>query len=234
MRVVLKPWNKSRAGNVILFVLLTLFFGFASIVVFGALLSGSMEFRDWPYLLSPLIAVVSAWALYSSRHQYCMDAVKGEMSFRELKERVEAEEYEEPLAFGPYFDEDGELHETTYRMLISDNWVLLGQDMSNPLCIPKANVVKVSGGRDVQEELDPGHPARNGYFFEFHLVNGEKFVTGDFAPEHLDKAEKMVREQFPLVEFTSFPSPSYSEPSSLLLHTESIETGMGYDDDADG
>ena len=208
MKVELRPWNKSRAGNVVLFVLLTLFFGYATVVIIGAGLSGDGVFHNWPYLLGPLITAVFAWALYitlSSKYQACMDAVKGEMSFKELKERVEAEEYAEPLAFGPYLDEDGELHETTYRMLVSKSWMLLGQDMANPLCIPKANVVKVSGGRDVQEELGPGHPARAGYFLELHLANGKKFVTGNFTAEHLDEAEKMVREHFPHAEYEGFP-----------------------------
>ena len=38
MRIELKPWNKSRVGNVILFVMLTLFFGYASIIIFETLL----------------------------------------------------------------------------------------------------------------------------------------------------------------------------------------------------
>ena len=97
MRIELKPWNKSRVGNVILFVMLTLFFGYASIIIFGTLLSGDKEFRDWPYLLSPLIAAVFAWLLcitLSPKHQSCMDAVKGEMTFWELKKRVESEQPE--------------------------------------------------------------------------------------------------------------------------------------------
>ncbi len=130
------------------------------------------------------------------------------MSFRELKERVEAEEYAEPLSFGPYLDEDGELHGTTYRMLVSKSWMQLGQDMANPLCILKTNVVKVSGGRDVQEELGPGHPARDGYFIGLHLANGKKFVTGTFTAEHLVDAEKMVCERFPHAGFEGFSSPS--------------------------
>ena len=211
MKVTLKTWDKDRAGSVVLFALLTLFFGYATVVIFGAGLSGDGLFHNLPYLLNPLITAVFAWALYvavSPKYQYCMDAVKGEMSFGELKERVEAEEYAEPLKFGPYLDEDGDLYETTYRMLISKSWMLLGQDMANPLCIPKANVVKVSGGRDVQEELGPGHPARDGYFLELHLANGKKFVTGNFTAEHLGEAEKMVRELFPQLEFEGFPSPS--------------------------
>ena len=207
MRVELKPWNKSRAGNVILFVLLTLFFGYATIVIFRALRSGDVGFRDWPYLISPLMTVVFAWGLcitINPKHQHCMDAVKGEMSFRELKERVEIEEYEEPLAFGPYCDEDGKLHETTYRMLVSKNWMLLGQDMTNPLCIPNEKVVRVSGVCDMQEEPDSGHPARDGYFLVFLLDNGKMFVSGYFTAEHLDEVEKMVREHFSHDDFKGF------------------------------
>ena len=207
MRVELKPWNKSRVGSVILFALLSLFFGSATLVVFF----GDVQAPIWMYVFCPAITAVFAWALcitVSPKHLYCMDAVKGEMTFKELKESVEAEEYAEPLKFGPYLDEDGDLHETTYRMLISKSWMLLGQDMANPLCIPKANVVKVSGGRDVQEELGPGHPARDGYFLVLHLANGKKFVTGSFTAEHLGEAEKMVREHFPHAEYEGFPPAS--------------------------
>ena len=205
MKVTLKTWDKDRAGSVILFVLLTLMFGFITLAVF---FSGEWP-PIWMYVFCPAITAVFAWALYitlSSKHQACMDAVKGEMSFRELKESVEAEDYEEPLKFGPYYDEDDDAwRETTYRMLVSKSWVLLGQDMAKPLCIPKANVVKVSGGRDVQEELGLGHPARDGYFLDFCLVNGKKFVTGNFTAEHLGEAEKMVREHFPHAEYEGFP-----------------------------
>lgn len=207
MKVELKAWNKDRAGSVILFVLLLLFFGFATLVVFF----GDVQAPIWMYVFCPAITAVFAWALYitlSSKYQACMDAVKGETTFKELKESVEAEEYAEPLKFAPYLDEDGDFHETTYRMLISKSWMVLGQDMANPLCIPKANVVKVSGGRDVQEELGPGHPARDGYFLELHLANGKKFVTGSFTAEHLGEAEKTAREHFPHAEYEGFPPSS--------------------------
>lgn len=211
MRIELKPWNKSRVGNVILFVMLTLFFGYASIIIFGTLLSGDKEFRDWPYLLSPLIAAVFAWLLcitLSPKHQSCMDAVKGEMTFRELKKRVESEEYEEPLVFSPYFGEDGELHETTYRMLISENWVLLGHDMDNPLCIPKDRVRKATVIHVAYEDLGSEQPEHEPLCLYFELANGKKFVTGGFASEHLDEVKKMVCEHFPNAEFEGYSQAS--------------------------
>ena len=201
MKVTLKTWNKSRVGSVILFVLLTLFFGYAAIVIFVALLSGNKEFREWPYLISLFFPVVFAWALYftlSPKHQYCMDVVKGEMSFKELKQSVEAEEYFEPLAFGPYYYEDeNEWRESEEHMLVSESWVLLGHDMENPLCIPKSKVIKVTCERDVQESVGPGHPARDGYTLMFEIENGKKFVTSNFSVDKLDDAEKMMREHFP-------------------------------------
>ena len=199
MKVTLKTWDKDRAGSVILFVLLTLMFGLITLAVF---FSGEWP-PIWMYVFCPAITAVFAWALYitlSSKHQACMDAVKGEMSFKELKESVEAEEYEEPLKFGPYYDEDEDVwRETTYRMLISESWVLLGQDMGKPLCIPKDKVIKVSGATQ-SEYLDYEHPGWIGYLLRFELENGKQFVTGGFAPDRLVDAEKMVREHFPQAE----------------------------------
>ena len=83
MKVTMKAWNKSRAGNVILLVLLILFFGCVSIVIFSDLLSGDERLSLWMYVFCPEITAVFAWALYitlSSNHLYCMDAVKGEMT----------------------------------------------------------------------------------------------------------------------------------------------------------
>ena len=210
MKVTLKTWDKDRAGSVILFVLLTLMFGFITLAVFF----GDEWPPIWMYVFCPAITAVFAWALYvtvSSKHQWCMDAVKGEMSFKELKQSVEVEEYEEPIVFffDPSYDEDEDGHfETKYRMLISKSWVLLGQDMGKPLCIPKAKVVKVSGEHDVHEALGPGHPAWDGYFLRLELENGKQYVTGLFAADMQDPAKKMVHEHFPQLEFERFPSPS--------------------------
>ena len=207
MKVTLKTWDKSRVGNVILFVLMTLMFGFITLAVFF----GGEWAPAWMYVFCPAITAVFAWALcitLSSKHLYCMDAVKGEMSFKELKQSVEAEEYEEPLKFGPYYDgDDGVWRETTYRMLVSKSWVLLGQDMGKPLCIPKGKVIKVSVATQ-SEYLDYEHPGWMGYFLRLELANGKQFVTGDFGADMLDAAERMAREHFPQAQLEGFPSPS--------------------------
>lgn len=201
MRVKLRPWNKSRAGNVILFACLALFFGFVSVIVIHSLLAGDKEFLDWRYLLSIPIAAAFTWALYvtaSPKHQSCMDAVRGEMPWSELKESVESEEYAEPLALGPYYDEDAaEWRETTYRMLISRSWMLLGQDMSGPLCVPKDRVIRAVVLRSAYERPGRGQPSSEALRLEFELANGRKCAAGDFAPERLGEVERMLREHFP-------------------------------------
>ena len=95
MRVELDPYNKTQKGTL---VACALVLAFSLVMLVGAIVD-----RD-PLLIVAMLfgAALFAWILrnfMNPREWNCMSAVKDDMGYRELKQAVSRERFDEPIRF---------------------------------------------------------------------------------------------------------------------------------------
>ena len=151
----------------------------------------------WMRIICPLLMGLFAYFLYwysKTPEKEYMRAVKGQMSFQELKESVEAEEFGELIAGGA----DSESKEKAFSPLVSDNWLLLQvPGISKPVCIPKRKVSKVYAFGLVKNEVDEN---RGLCFLRFGLDDGKLFESGGVRISSDGAAVSALQVHFPNVE----------------------------------
>lgn len=139
-----------------------------------------------------LIAIL-LWGLntYANPNKLrCMQVVKGQMTFNELKERVGAEEFVEPLCLWDF----SKGQKSNMRMLVSENWLLLGTSLDDPKCIPKRKIKTV---RDTcLSRTVEGWSMQEAHFIDFTLDDG-KTIDMVVAREEDVEIEALLREAFP-------------------------------------
>ena len=201
MRIELKRWNTWLKGRV-----RRAFFGIivgVAFTVFELVIDSEGINREMAVVFGLLTIALGAWLLYQStspNRLTCMEVVKGDMTFDELKGRVEAEEFVEPLCFWNF--SKGE--KSGYRLLVSDNWLLLGATMDGLVCIPKERVAKVvdaclprKTGDGVEQEA---------HFIDIFLNDGKEFLPGIAIQESSTSVCDILRECFPNAEINASPS----------------------------
>lgn len=140
MRVEIDPYNKTQKGTLVACALVLAFF--------LVMLVGAIVDRD-PLLIVAMLfgAALFAWILrnfMNPREWNCVSAVKDDMGYRELKQAVSRERFDEPIRFVQRdylkFDSLG----------VSQNWLVIGKGEgdTNPVCIPKDKVASI----EVQED----------------------------------------------------------------------------------
>ena len=173
------------------------------VAMFAVGLSG----RDWfllgVALLSIPVFVYLLYALLWPGKWNCMRLVKGEMTYRELKDAIAREDFEEPIRF---LKRDW-LKTCVFQ--VSDSWALMGEGAiyDDPVCIPKDRVRAIEvGASDLgriddlwDQDDDPLLDLDDKTFYAFELVCDEKnsFISGFIAPDDLDAALTVLRKHFP-------------------------------------
>lgn len=129
----------------------------------------------------------------------CMQVVKGQMTFNELKERVGAEEFVEPLCLWDF----SKGQKSNMRMLVSENWLLLGTNLDNPKCIPKRKIKTV---RDTcLSSTVEGGSMQEAHFIDFTLDAGKTIDMVVAREEGNPEVEVLLREAFPDAEVMATP-----------------------------
>ena len=152
-----------------------------------------------------LFGAIAYMMLRPSLH-VSMGMVKGEMSYRELREAIAAEEFEESFRFveGGVGDDGafrpGKAKPGKRRVfLVSQNWAVFGI-AETPIYVPKSKVrsvkmlnwpVALSSG----QSRDGGVPDH--YVLRFRCDGGQEFDTGLIPPEQLPKARELFARHFP-------------------------------------
>ena len=191
-----KNWGKAVAfcGMLSIGALVVLAFGAFNDDTFVTLIGciGAILFGAFTVLLS------------SPRFLSCMQVVKGEMSYRQLKEAVEAEDFEKPIRF---FQKDGR----PGYFLVSENWVVF-EEHGNPVYVPKSKVRRIE---QIPEsvELGPEYSGDGGtylhylYYFKFTCDKGQAFATGLIWHDRLEQAWRVIQEHFPHIPIEEVHEP---------------------------
>lgn len=188
-RIKLQPWNgKRKLAFAIVLILDILFLVSAVACIF------SDENKEAAILFGLCLFMFSAilYEIASPLKFRCMRVVRGRMSYSQLKEAIERDEFEEPLRL---WDDDA--GECGRHLLFSDSWIVLGIDgiKGDPVCIPKKEVKKVwiTNGELRGAGIIPGY---NKHIIRFD-TDRRWFLTGYLRPEDIGKAEAILKDQFP-------------------------------------
>ncbi|MBR5949922.1 MAG: hypothetical protein IKZ87_00640 [Actinomycetaceae bacterium] len=160
--------------------ILEIFSGIITILAFGFLL---------------LTGVIGIIACFDPRTFTCMQVVKGEMRYSELKKRIKEETFEEPLTFKSKWNN---------RLLVSQNWVLLWTD-SEPVCIPQNKITDIVVETDevgylIDEAKNEWKVERNYYMLK--IICGEQsFLIGSIEPDNLEDAIEALKKHLPGFEY---------------------------------
>lgn len=133
-----------------------------------------------------------------------MQVVKGEMTYKQLKEAVEAEDFEKPIRF---FQKDG--HPGYF--LVSENWAVF-EEHGNPIYVPKSKVRRIELMSE-PVELGPEYSGDGGtylhylYYFKFTCDKGQAFVTGLIWHDRLEQAWHVIKEHFPHIPIEEVHTP---------------------------
>lgn len=203
MQVELKrwdKWNKGRIWRAVLGVLVG-----AAFVVWVLLFVDDFDRLNRPFcvLFGIMTMGLGAWGLnlaVNPNKLDCMEVVKGEMDFEKLKHLVEAEDFAEPLCFWNF--SKGE--KSGYRLLVSDNWLLLGATMDGLVCIPKDRVAKVVDAC-FPRKVDDGE-AQEAHFIDIFLDDGKEYLPGFACQEGDASVADILRECFPNAEINASPT----------------------------
>lgn len=134
----------------------------------------------------------------------CKQVVKGEMSYKELKAAVEAEDFERPIRFLQKAGRPG-------LFLASDNWIVV-EVHGNPVYVPKSKVRKIEM---LMEPVEFGPEASGDgnthmhYYNYFVFICDEKhaFATGLIAYDDASEAWRVVQEHFPHIPIVEVHTP---------------------------
>ena len=175
-----------------------------------AMLAVGLGGRDWllfgvALLTIPILVFVLYSFLWPGKWN-CMRLVKGEMTYRELRDAIAREDFEEPIDF---LERDW-LKGCVFQ--VSGNWALMGEGAvyDDPVCIPKGRVRSIEiGTQDLgrvddlwEQDDDPLLELEDKTFYAFELVCDEKnsFISGFIAPEDLEAALAVLKKHFPQAE----------------------------------
>ena len=196
-------WKKAVGGSALLLV------AYIFMVATGlpGLLSGTLEVSPVALGICAVILVLIALfmvTLLNPRTYACMQAVKGDMSYRAFQEAIARETFEQPARV---LGKTGE----PAVFLLSDEWVVLGDNSKVAAYIPKSNVASIevceqraehpngaSSGGQAQSE------AR--YTLRFACKDGRAFETGLLSRTELRKAWLGLLRHFPSIKVSSSSS----------------------------
>ena len=181
--------------------------GFASCVfllaVFIALLTGGLVTnKSYAVVIGAvgtMVFGILSFVVAHPRSHVSMQAAKGAMSYRQMRDAVASEDFERPFA---------PLHETKDPydpLLVSDNWVVTETDNGAPIYIPKARVAKVEIRKTGAGRQD-SHPtydrARNGCYVLTFVCNADQsYTSGRISTYDRDEIWPFLKEHFPNTEW---------------------------------
>ena len=191
-----KNWRKAVA-----------FCGILSIGALVVLALGAFNYDTFVTLIGCIGAILFGALtvlLSSPKFLSCMQVVKGEMSYEELKEAVEAEDFEQPIRFFQKESRPG-------YFLVSENWAVF-EEHGNPIYVPKSKVRSIELMSE-PVELGPEYSGDGGtylhylYYFKFTCDKGQAFVTGLIWHDRLEQAWHVIKEHFPNIAIEEVREP---------------------------
>ena len=128
----------------------------------------------------------------------CMQVVKGEMTYKQLKAAVEAEDFERPIRFWQKDFRPG-------LFLVSQNWIVV-EDHGNPVYVPKSKVRKIEMLMEPIEfgpELSGDGNTYMHYYNYFVFTCDEKhaYATGLISYDDTPEAKRVIQKHFPYMPF---------------------------------
>ena len=183
-----KSWKKGILASVMLLVIalfilvLGLYTKETVAIVIGGI--GTVLFGFFVYLMANTSQHVS------------MQMVKGEMSYKQLKDTIAQERFEKPIQF---------LYGAgkPYLFLVSDDWVVLGDKIGTPVYIPKYKVKSIEVRSDTLDISDDeswdGQEHQAPYFYlRFKCDDKHIFECGLIRPNSINRVLNVLSRYFPL------------------------------------
>ena len=134
----------------------------------------------------------------------CMQMVKGEMTYKQLKVAVEAEDFEQPIRFTQKKLRPG-------LFLVSRNWIVV-EDHSNLVYVPKSKVRQIELRMEPVEfgpELSGDENTYTHLYHYFVFICDEKhaFATGLFPRDIATGAWRVIQRHFPNIPIQEVDTP---------------------------
>ena len=188
MIIELNPLNWRRKVSLVIFSIIDIVFLYFVVVSFV-----SRDNKEAAILFALCVIVISAiiYEIASPRKYKCMRAVKGKMSFLELKKAIEQELFKEPLLLW-----SGDESTCKRHLFFSDNWVVMsiGDVDCDPICIPQKEVTGISVSRG--ELRGSGQMAGGNKFIVRFDTSRRWFLTGYIRPEELEESKSIFKKHF--------------------------------------
>ena len=136
------------------------------------------------------------YLMANTNQHVSMQMVKGEMSYKELKDVIANERFERPIRFLYGADKPN-------LFLVSNDWVVLGDKIGTPVYIPKNKVKSIEIRSDTldipNDESWDGQEHQAPYcYLRFKCDEKHIFECGVIRPDNLNRVLNVLSRYFPL------------------------------------